>query len=410
MQKHTVRIAALAAIVAFLSATAAPLHAQATRPDETKAAKLPGCMNAFAIDLYKELAAGEKGNVFYSPFSVSTALAMTQTGARGDTAAQMAKVLHLEKLDKAPEQFKELIAQLNGEGRKDRPYQLTAVNAIWGQKGYPFKKDFVDGVATSFGGAMFDVDFATETEKARTAINKWVEQKTNSKIKDLIGEGVLTTDTRLVLTNAIYFKSDWAHKFDATNTRKRDFAVSKDKKVQADMMWQSEHLGYCKDDSAAVLSVPYKDDELSMLVVLPKDAEGLAKVEKELSAGQIDKWVAALKDKKVDVLLPKFKVEFEASLKDPLKKLGMVDAFSRDKADFTGMTAEDELYISHVLHKAYVSVNEAGTEAAAATAVIMALKLEDAEVVEFHADRPFLFVIRETKTGAVLFIGRLMNP
>jgi len=253
------------------------------------------------------------------------------------------------------------------------------------------------------------VDFVGATEKSRQAINLWVEDQTNKKIKDLIPQGVLTALTRLVLTNAIYFKGDWASQFKESATKDASFKLGGGKTVQAPLMYQKGKFGYKEDRDVQVLSMPYKGDDLSMVVVLPKKVDGLADVTANLTAAKIDAWTTRLYKRDVYVHLPKFKVESQFGLNDVLAKMGMPDAFDSSKANLSGMNGARNLYISAVIHKAYVDVNEEGTEAAAATAVVVALRSAPRRTT-FRADHPFLFLIRHNKTGAILFMGRLANP
>jgi serpin B len=253
------------------------------------------------------------------------------------------------------------------------------------------------------------VDFVTETEKTRQKINRWVEDKTNDKIKNLIPEGALNAMTRLVLTNAIYFKGDWASQFDKDDTEDADFFVSPEKTVTASLMYQKEEFKYAENELLQILQLPYKGDDLSMLVLLPKEKIGLADLEKELTADKLTEWQKRMYEQEIEVYLPKFKMTSQFSLSETLKKMGMSDAFDPGKADFSGMTGNKDLFISAVLHKAFVEVNEKGTEAAAATGVMMQLSMALDEPV-FRADHPFIFMIQDNKTGSILFVGRVMDP
>jgi serpin B len=364
--------------------------------------------NVFALDLYRELAQKD-GNLFFSPYSISTALGMTYAGARGDTAAQMASALHFalpqERLHPA---FGSLIKDINGGGRP-RKYHLQTANRLWGQKGYGFLPDFLKLVEANYGAGLKEVDFAGATEQARKAINAWALEQTKNKIKELLQPGILTVDTRLVLTNAIYFKAAWAEPFPEKSTVKGDFHVSADKKVTVPLMRGSNRTNYFKGDGFEALELPYEQHDLSMLIFLPARVGGLAEFEKRLTADNLRAWQAKLRDHEVDVTLPKFKITAEFLLKDALSALGMPLAFDPRKADFGGMTTRHRLFISHVVHKAFVDVNEAGTEAAAATAVVMK-KESRPQPATFRADRPFVFLLRDNRTGSVLFAGRVVDP
>jgi serpin B len=254
------------------------------------------------------------------------------------------------------------------------------------------------------------VDYA-ETEPARKTINDWVEKATSEKIKDLIPQGVLTELTRLVLTNAVYFKSDWQDQFTEGETKEGPFTLGDGKTVQAPLMTQWTRVGYMEDEDFQLADLPYKAGVLSMTILLPRKADGLKALEEKLSAKNLAEWLGKANVTHVDLTMPRFKFTSQFGLSKPLKELGMVDAFDPDRADFSGMTSEEKLFISAVLHKAFVAVDEKGTEAAAATAVVMATTMmpQQPEVV-FRADRPFLFLIRHRPTGTVLFLGRLATP
>ena len=387
----------------------APKFPQINAPDADKQ-QAAGSSNAFALDLYANLQK-EPGNLFLSPFSISTALAMTYAGARGDTAAQMAQALHF---DLQPEQlhpaFGALQYDLAGE-RTDKSYKLFIANALWGQQGFAILQPFLDLTARNYGAGLRTVDFQRETEAARKTINNWVEERTNRKIKDLIKQGMLTPATTLVLTNAIYFLGEWSAPFKREKTSPGQFTTVGGKKVNVQMMHQSETFRYGEGDGYQLLRLPYKAGDLEMAIFLPKAPDGLDGFEQELSLKELNAALDAAKPEGVRVSLPKFEMTAEFDLNDALKKLGMTDAFVPDVADFTGIAgSKGELFIGHVLHKAYVKVDEKGTEAAAATAVIIEGTAMPLEEKVFNADHPFFFVIRDGKTGVTLFAGRLCDP
>jgi serpin B len=358
--------------------------------------------NEFSLDLYAQLSQKE-GNVFFSPNSIHTALAMTSAGARGNTEKQMTAVLRLPPSPHTA--YKDLISRLApGEG-----YKLHTANALWGQKGHNWLKGFLAVTKENYGAGLREVDFIKATEKARQEINSWVEKQTQDKIKELLKPGILDTYTRLVLTNAIYFKGDWLTQFDKKATRDAPFRLAGGKKTDVPMMYVKAKFGYAQAPGVQVLSMPYKGKELSMIVMLPTDPNGLKSLEKGLTASKVDSLTDKLRRTQVRVHMPRFKMTCAFRLKDPLIKMGMPDAFVSTKADFTGMDRRPGLYIGAVIHKAFVDVNEEGTEAAAATAVVM--KRESMPIItEFRADRPFLFIIRHEKTGVILFMGRVANP
>jgi serpin B len=368
--------------------------------------------NAFALDLYHQVS-GMDGNLFFSPYSISTALAMTYAGARGETAAEMAKTLHFTLgQDELHPAFGQLIRDINGDG-KDRKYQLTTANRLWGQKGYDFQADFLKLTQKDYGAGLQEVNFAGAPDAARKTINAWVEEQTKDKIKELLQPGIITGNTRLVLTNAIYFKASWFRPFRKEATAPGKFRLPDGTSVDVPMMHQTESAGYLKGDTFALLDLPYERGDLSMIVLLPKEVGGLPALEKELTAEKLGTWLAKRQPAEVRLTLPKFKMTSEFLLNGALAKLGMKKAFDPKQADFSGMTTRDQLFISAVVHKAFVDVHEAGTEAAAATAVVMEKK--DAaggvpEPIPFTADHPFIFLVRDNRTGSVLFMGRVARP
>jgi len=387
--------------------------------------------NKFALELYAKLRTQE-GNLFFSPYSISTALAMAYAGAAGQTETQMAKVLHFPVLCEpnvpsapVPDQkrfhfeFGKIIKDLNARGEKGG-YELRVANALWGQKGYGFLEEFLQLIKTNYGGEVNEVDFVIAAEPARKTINAWVEKQTNNKIKNLIAPGVLNHLTRLVLTNAIYFKGNWARQFEKDKTKDAPFTLLNGEKLDVPMMNQTAEFNYMETDDFQALELPYVDDELSMIILLPKQAacapgDGVTDLEKTLTTGSLSQWLAKLRKRKVIVSVPKFKMTSQFSLSGVLKSMGMTDAFSA-KADFSGINAcapgsRKDLFISAVIHKAYVDVNEEGTEAAAATGVVMGItSVGPTEIPVFRADHPFIFLIRDNRSGCILFIGRTINP
>ncbi len=400
-----------------VSALAVVTVAAAEKPDNAKpdyTAIVQGDTQ-FALDLYAKLR-GQDGNLFFSPYSISTALAMTRAGAKGDTAAEMDKVLHFTlPQDKLHAAFAALIKEVNGDpADKKRGCQLTTANALWGQKDYGFKADFIQLLNDDYGAGLNEVDFKTAHEAARKTINAWVEKQTNDKIKDLLHEGDLTDLTRLVLTNAIYFKGDWTSPFKKDATHDELFHRASDWQIKAPMMNQTGKYGYLENATLQALEMPYAKGELSMVVLLPKKIEGVADLEKDLTADKLDGWIGKLQKQEVIVSLPKFRTEQRVLLADTLSAMGMKLAFDDQKADLSGMAGKPgDLYISKVIHQAYIDVNEEGTEAAGATAVTVAeasaVRVEPPKPV-FRADHPFLFLIRDTRSGSILFLGRLADP
>ena len=382
--------------------------------------------NNFANVLYGKLAE-EEGNLFLSPSSIHAALAMTYAGARGDTASAMHRTLMLPGVGRPsspgqdgirPRSLGPLPLQLSVPGayaallerlKPGKGYQLHVANALWGQKGYSWLTPFLDMTRANYGAGLREVDFVGETEAARQTINNWVEQQTKDKIKELLVRGILTPLTTLVLTNAIYFKGDWASQFREQNTRNAPFKLSTENSVDVPMMNQTAEFGYTETDLAQVLRLPYVGDDLSMVIFLPKKVDGLAEVEKWLSSGGYRAALGKLRNVEVIVSVPKFKMTSEFGLNEVLSSLGMEVAFT-GAADFSGMNGRRDLFISAVVHKAFVDVNEKGTEAAAATAVVMSRQGPPRRPPVFRADHPFVFMIRHEKTGVILFMGRVADP
>jgi len=365
---------------------------------------------AFALDLYAQLAAGSEGNLFLSPYSISTALAMTYAGARGETEAQMAETLHFAlPQESLHEAFKKLLESQKSGGEES--YELAVANALWGQKGYGFLDEFLELTRSHYGAGLKEVDFAADSESARRTINAWVERETRNKIQDLIPPNSLSPLTSLVLTNAIYFKGKWEVPFEKNRTKEESFFTIGGKTIETPLMHQVDSYGYFEQDAFQALELPYIGDALSMVIFLPREKEGLADFEKTMTLENLKDWTARLSRRRVIVALPKFEMTSQFSLKETLQNMGMKDAFGGD-ADFSGMTAQNDLNIDKVLHKAFVEVNEEGTEAAAATGVIMARTSlsHQPRPPLFRADHPFLFLIRDKRSGSILFLGRLVNP
>jgi serpin B len=415
------RILVLSAAI-MVSANSLAMENQAEKENMNKKIIVEG-NNRFALELFAKLQS-TKGNLFFSPYSISTALAMTQAGARNETESQMAGVLHFpvsvnRKTDSLSNSlmdkqqfalsFGNIIKDLNNRSQKGS-YTLTVANALWGQKDYGFLKEFLELIESSYDGRLNEVDFIRAAEAARKTINAWVEKKTNDKIKNLISEGVLDSMTRLVLTNAIYFKGNWARQFEEKRTKDAPFTLDDGQKIDVATMYQKAEFGYMETDTFQALELPYVDEELSMVILLPKKFDALDEFEKTLTPENLTQWLADIHKQEVVVFVPKFKMTSQFSLADVLKSMGMKDAFSPD-ADFSGINGKRDLFISAVIHKAYVEVNEEGTEAAAATGVVMRLtSIGPAPIPVFRADHPFLFLIRDNLSGSILFIGRVANP
>lgn len=368
-------------------------------PNPAEAAETARSVNDFGLKLYAKLGA-KPGNLFFSPYSVAAALSMAQAGAGGATAAQMAKVLG------SP--VKRLM-------ETDTGVTLTIANSLWGQTGTPLGKEFLETVRRDYTGGFNTADFKKDAEKETARINAWVSDKTKGKVPKLLGPRVITDITRLVLTNAVYFKATWDQQFDKRFTQPEPFYGDAGDS-QAPMMKKLTWYGYFADDSLQALDIPYEGNRMSMLILLPRKRDGLPALEKTLTASVLQDIVTKLQNQKVDVSLPRFKLEGSFEVSDALKALGMPLAFDPLKADFKPMcptcAPTEPLYISNAIHKAFVAVDEAGTEAAAASAIMMgvgsAAMPQDPPV--FRADHPFFFAVRDQMTGVVLFAGRLTRP
>ncbi len=366
-------------------------------------------MNAFTADSYKQLTRGE-GNLILSPFNIATALSMALAGARGQTAQEMQTVLHLHSDPGYDAALGTLVAGLGKAGNSGGNQLLTA-NGLWVQKGFAILPAFESTLADHYHAPLTPVDFIGNAEAARSQINRWTEEQTKQKIRNLFSSGSLNAQTRLVLTSAIYFYGAWQEPFLPTRTQAAPFLLPGGGNTQANFMNQTSHFGYTETPSAQILEMRYAGSGMAFAVLLPKTATGLPDLEKSVTGEKLAGWLGRLTSRNVQVSLPKFRAESEFSLAKPLSNLGMPSAFS-DKADFSGIAAKGGLAISDVFHKAFVDVSERGTEAAAATGSAMhatAMPLREEPVI-FRADHPFLFLIRDTRTEVVLFIGRLMNP
>jgi serpin B len=372
---------------------------------------------AFAFDLYQRLSGGD-GNLFYSPYSISVALAMTYAGARGDTEEQMADTLHYvlpqSRLHPA---FNALDLELasrgeGAEGKDEKGFRLNIVNAIWGQEDYQFLAQFLDVLAENYGAGLRLLDFIDEPEKSRITINGWVSDETEGRIEDLIPPGVIDALTRLVLTNAIYFNASWLNPFNEDDTEDGTFHLLDGSDVTVPMMRQTESFGYAKGEGYQAVELPYDGGELSMVILFPDPVSSVVSFdmfEGSLDTDVVNTILNSLAYRQVALAMPKFEFESEFSLVDTLAAMGMPVAFSA-AADFSGMTGTRDLTIAEILHTAFVSVDEAGTEAAAATAVVMKETAMPEPIIEVTINSPFIFLIRDIETGTILFVGRVLNP
>ncbi len=370
--------------------------------------------NTFAFELYQGLR-GEEGNLFFSPYSVSTSLAMAYAGARGRTARQMANALGFylpsEELHPAFNALSLELARRGSSGGPARRFELHVANALWGQTGWEFQREFLDVLAVDYGAGVRLVDFVKEGEIARATINQWVSDETKGKIVDLVPASAIDLTVRFVLTNAVYFDAAWQHKFQEEATGPGWFHLLDGRQVSAEMMRQTELFGYAERDGCQALEMPYAGGELSLVILLPAPGQFRA-FDASCDAGRVGPIIRALSQRRVAVTVPRFRFESAFRLDRPLTAMGMRDAFVFPVADFSGMDGTRLLYLSAVLHKAYVAVDEEGTEAAAATAVVGRAggAAGPRRLIEFTVDRPFIFLIRDRKTGAILFLGRVLDP
>jgi serpin B len=364
--------------------------------------------NQFALALYSQLKNNE-GNIFFSPYSISTALAMTYEGARGNTAEEMQSAFYFPTDGNTRKSsFAAIHNQLN---KPDAKYKLSIANALWAQNDYKFLNEYLTTLQQYYAGKATNVDFKNSTEAARQTINEWVESRTNNKIKDLFPQGSLNDMTRLVLTNAIYFKGTWIKQFEKSQTRDEDFRINSANTVKVPMMRKTDKnakFNYTETDSLQILELPYEGDKLSMMIFLPKN-DNLSSLESSLSLEKINDWRSKLREQRVDVFMPKFTFDTKYFMNETLAKMGMPTAFTYD-ADLSGMDGTQNLYIQKVIHQAFVDVNEEGTEAAAGSGVSIGLKSIAPQTTIFRADHPFLFAIQDKDNGNILFLGRVSNP
>jgi|SRR5690554_712167 len=368
----------------------------------------------FAFDLYREIAPTSP-NLFFSPFSISQTLAMAYAGARGETESQMASALHFTgRQEDVHSAFNWLNAHLMGgaktpAGAPENSFKVSVANSIWGRSGYPFEAAFLATLARHHGSDLKTLDFMGAPEDSRAIINDWVEKNTNGRIKDLIPPGSINQETRMILTNAIYFKASWLQPFNKASTKRGDFFRRDGTRARADLMFQMSTFNYAQMNGFQAVELPYTRD-ISMLVLLP---EALDLFEQNLSAATLRETVDALKMKEVQLTLPKFEFTIPLMLSGALRNLGMTRAFDSQDADFSGMTDPSDLFIGAVLHQAFIAVDEEITEAAAATAIIMPRQCAPSPLnkpIVFKADKPFVFVIRDNTTQSLLFVGRVQEP
>jgi len=384
-----------------------PIFVPKPEPEEIK--DIISANNQFALDLYSKVKDQEE-NIFFSPYSLSIALAMAYEGAKNETAKEIENVFYFPK-DNQGRRDSYFNLQ-NWLLRKNTQHEINVANALWPQKDFSFSDDYFNVISKYYQGLIESLDFVERPEQSRKRINEWVEAQTKGKIENLIAEGTISPLTRLILTNAIYFKGEWLQEFNEVNTKTDSFYIAPNESIRVEMMQRLDDeakFPYYAENDFQVLEMPYSGEETSMLVLLPKERD-LTVLEEQLTVKNINHWQENLTKQRVKVYFPKFKLETKYFLKPVLGAMGMPKSFS-DSADFSGITGQKDLFISEVIHQAFVEVDEKGTEAAAATGIVMELTAMPEEPVPvFRADRPFIFIIQEKETGTILFIGKVKNP
>ena len=366
-------------------------------------------LNKFSMALYSKVVANKpKENMFYSPASIYVALAMTYVGTRGNTAKEIEHVMNW----KNPETVNEMIQSLQEPIFAASGVELSLANRLWVQQGYAILKEYTDMLQSFYQAEMGTADFVNKATEARETINNWVETKTNGNIKDLIEDDVLTSLTRLVLANAVYFKGFWEKRFNKRHTHTVKFKVSKTETVKVRMMNQTGVYLYEWNEelSCKILKLPYTEKKVAMVIFLPDEVDGLVELENKLNADHIRNCDTTMSSRSVNVGLPRLKLNCQFNMNDILSLLGICDLFDIRNADLSGVTGDSQLYVSDAIHQAFVNVDEEGTEAAAATAVVMNIRCSPPRPEVFLADHPFLFVIQHCESGAILFQSRVLSP
>ena len=366
--------------------------------------------NEFAFEMYREQGGSE--NLVFSPYSISLAFSMAYAGARGETETQITQTLGYLPQETQHPAFNAVEGRMSGLGGKDggssSPFRLNVANSAWGQEGFRFEQAYLETLAEHYGAGMRSVDFG-QRERASEKINTWVEDETGDRIRDLVSPEAVTPDTRLVLANAVYFKASWLSSFVKSKTREGPFTLPDGGEVTVPLMRQSSYLPYAEGEGYQAVRLPYKGDAVDMLIVLPEEGR-FEEIEGRLDAGLMDEVDTKLRpDEFVKLIMPRFDFETDLDLIPSLRSMGMMDPFDVGAADFGGITKEGKLFIGAAVHKANITVDEEGTEAAAAT-MLDFQESEDPEPVEMAADRPFLFAVSERETGAILFLGRVTDP
>jgi serine protease inhibitor len=363
--------------------------------------------NSFAFDLYQKINQDDSKNIFFSPYSVFLALSIVHEGAEGETAEEMKRVLYLPERDFLRSSIKTISSIVN---RKGREYSLSTGNAIWTQKDYEFLEEYINIIEENYSAKATNLDFARKTELSRLTINDYIERETQGKIKDIISEGFLNPLTKMVITSAIYFKGDWKFQFEKEETREMEFYVKPEEKIKTEMMFaktEDVRFNYLETEELEIIELPYKGESVSMLILLPKN--DIKEIEKDLNFEKLESYKREMKETSIDAIyFPKFEFDTKYFMRDLLMSMGMSNAFIYGFADFSNIDGTKNLFIDNVIHQAYIGVDEKGSEAAGATAVILLDSVSEEKI--FMANRPFLFIIEEKETGVVLFLGKLCNP
>lgn len=363
-------------------------------------------INQFCFNFYFELKDKEE-NILFSPFSITSAFLIVYEGARGNTKEEIEKVFFFQKDEKLRgDKFNKILREINKSSKK---YEFCVANALWVQKNFKILKEYLNISQKFYFSFIKNLDFIKEPEKSVRVINSWISKKTKRKIKELISKDIITPLTRVIITSVIFFKGKWLKEFDKKNTKEEDFIISENKKVKVNMMrMEKEIFNYYEDKKIQVLEMPYDGEEISMFIFLPKNFE-IDSIDEYINYEKFKEIRESMKKEEIDIYIPKFKMETKCSLNTYLQNMGIKDAFSDTEADFSGITGKRELYISHALHKAFIEVNEEGTEATAATGIVMELKAVIKRKI-FRADHPFIFLIYDKKTENIIFFGRIINP
>ncbi|XP_022098741.1 leukocyte elastase inhibitor-like isoform X2 [Acanthaster planci] len=397
----------------FLTAIAVTsINISGTSSDTDTQLNLAEANNRFAFHLYQTLTeATASDNIVFSPMSISIAFGMTFLGARGNTANQMKEVLKFNLMEES--RLHSSLSKLNSaifDVHATR-YILRKANRLFGQKDLDLRHQFLHDVQKHYGSSMASLDFVEDSEGSRQFINSWVSQETEEKIVDVLPPGHVNEMTRLVLVNAIYFKADWISKFDASKTFDQDFYFSESEVIEVAMMHRKSKFNFAEDTSlrCKIIELPYVGKKLSMVLILPEEINGLDTLLKHFSNEKLLHFLNNLSNVTVDLAIPKFSLEETVFMNDVLHTMGMQDLFRQDKADLSGITGTKDLFVSTVVHRAFLEVNEEGSEAAAATAVTISAR-SISHTPEFIADHPFLFFIIDSKTKAIIFMGNYRKP